>query len=80
MQWSFTICASPPPILFDSRANCGFCDFHAIVIASSPYVLAIPSKPPNFVLISKFTCYLLLPISCIRSVERPPPKPPDMEA
>ncbi|MCI33916.1 hypothetical protein A2U01_0055134 [Trifolium medium] len=45
-----------------------------------PYVLAIPPKPPVFLLISKFTCYFLFPVSCIRSAARPPPKPPDMEA
>ncbi|MCI85457.1 hypothetical protein A2U01_0106736, partial [Trifolium medium] len=55
-------------------------DFHTFVITGLPYVLAIPPKPPDFLLISKFTCYLLLPVSCIRSAERPPPKPPDMEA
>ncbi|MCI28984.1 hypothetical protein A2U01_0050188 [Trifolium medium] len=80
MQWSFAICASLPPILTDSQSNCGFCDFHAIVIAGSTYVLAIPPKPPDLLLISKFTCCLFLPVSYIRSVERPPPKPPDIEA
>ena len=80
MQLSFTICASLPPNLSDSQTNRGLSDFHAFVIAGVPYVLAIPPKPPDFLLISKFICYLLFPVSCIRSAERPPPKPPDMKA
>src|SRR6266487_1629147 len=67
MPLSFTICI---PILSGSQANYEFCDFYAFVSAGSPYVLDIPPKPPDFVLIYKYTCYLLFPISCIRSVER----------
>ncbi|KAK2378057.1 hypothetical protein QL285_078659 [Trifolium repens] len=80
MQLSLTICASRPPILSDSQAKRGLSDFHTFVIADLPYVLAIPPKPPDFLLISKFTCYLLFLVSYVRSAERPPPKPPDMKA
>jgi hypothetical protein len=59
MQWSFAIRASLPPILYDSQANCGSCDFHAFVSAGLPYVLAIPPKPPDCLLKGKFACYLL---------------------
>jgi hypothetical protein len=79
-QLSFTICAYLPPFSSDSQANRGLSDFHTFVIADLPYVLAIPPKPPNFLLISKFTCYLLFLVSYVRSAERPPPKPPDMKA
>ncbi|MCI51899.1 hypothetical protein A2U01_0073143, partial [Trifolium medium] len=58
----------------------GFSVSHAFVIAGPPYALAIPPKPPDFLLKGKSTCHLLLPVTCIRSVERPPPKPPDMKA
>ncbi|KAK2428990.1 hypothetical protein QL285_027468 [Trifolium repens] len=80
MQWSFAIRASLPPILYDSQANCGFCDFHTFVSAGLSYVLAIPPKPPDLLLIFKFTYCLFFPVSYIRSVERHPPKPPDIEA
>jgi hypothetical protein len=79
MQWSFAIRASLPPILYDSQANCGFCDFHTFVSAGLSYVLAIPPKPPDLLLIFKFTCCLFSPVSYIRSVERPPPKPLDVK-
>jgi hypothetical protein len=78
MQLSFTICASLPPILSDSQANSEHCDFHAFAIAGLPYVHVIPPKPPDFSLISKFTCYLLFLIPRVRSLERPPRKPPDI--
>ncbi|CAJ2642405.1 unnamed protein product [Trifolium pratense] len=80
MQSSFTIYASLPPILPDSPVNCGFCDFHAFDSAGSLFVLAIPPKPPDFVLLCKFTCCLLFLVSYVRSAARPPPKPPDIEA
>ncbi|KAK2429300.1 hypothetical protein QL285_027750 [Trifolium repens] len=79
-QLSFTICASLPPILSDSQAKCALSDFHTFVIADLPYVMVIPPKPPDFLLIFEFTCYLLFPISYVHSAERPPPKPPDMKA
>ncbi|KAK2449864.1 hypothetical protein QL285_009019 [Trifolium repens] len=79
MQLSFAICASLPPILSVSQANSELCDFHAFAIAGLPYVHAIPPKPPDFSLISKFTCYLLFPIPRVRSLEMPPRKPPDMK-
>ncbi|MCI86404.1 hypothetical protein A2U01_0107685, partial [Trifolium medium] len=50
MQLSFTICASLPPVLSDSQVKCGFSVFHAFVIAGLPFVLAIPPKPPDFLL------------------------------
>ncbi|MCH85528.1 hypothetical protein A2U01_0006374 [Trifolium medium] len=59
---------------------CNICREISAAILGLPYVLAIPPKPPDFLLISRFSCYLLFPVSCIRSPERPPPKPPDMEA
>jgi hypothetical protein len=77
---SFTICAPLPHVLSDSQTKCGFSNFHTFASADLPYVLTIPPKPPDFLLISRFTCYLLFPVSCIRSPERPPAKPPDMEA
>ncbi|WJX61951.1 hypothetical protein P8452_46998 [Trifolium repens] len=77
---SFTICAPLPHVLSDSQTKCGFSNFHTFASAGLPYVLTIPPKPPYFLLISRFTCYLLFPVSCIRSPERPPAKPPDMEA
>jgi hypothetical protein len=80
MQLSFAICASLPPILSVSQANSELCDFHAFAIAGLPYVHAIPPKPPDCLLKGKFACYLLLPVTYIRSVERPPPKPSDMKA
>ncbi|KAK2444099.1 hypothetical protein QL285_015152 [Trifolium repens] len=80
MPLSFTICVSLPPILSDSQANFGFCDFHAFVIAGLPYVLAIPPVPPDSPLIFMFTCHLPFPISCVPRLERPQPKPPDMAA
>jgi hypothetical protein len=80
LLWSFVICASIPPILYDTQANCGFCDIHVFVSAGLQYLLAIPPKPPDCLLKVKFACYLLLPVTCIRSVERPPPKPPDRKA
>ncbi|KAK2402888.1 hypothetical protein QL285_052374 [Trifolium repens] len=79
LQLPFAICASLPPILSDSQANSELCDFHAFAIAGFPYVHAIPPKPPDFSLISKFTCYLLFPIPRVRSLVRPPRKPPDMK-
>ncbi|CAJ2661899.1 unnamed protein product [Trifolium pratense] len=69
MQLFFTIYASLPPILSDSQAQFGFSVFHVFVIAGPPY----------FVLLYKFTCYLLFLVSCVHSAERPPPKPPDMD-
>src|SRR3954469_1976154 len=80
MVFSFTICASLPHILSESQAKCEFSIFHTFVIAGLPYVQTIPPKPPDFLLISKFTCYLLFSISCVRSAERAPPKSPDMKA
>src|SRR4051812_43527960 len=80
MELSFTICASLPPILSNSLAKCGFSILHTFVIAGLPYVQTIPPKPPDFLLIFKFTCYLLFPISCVRNSERHPPKTPDMKA
>ncbi|KAK2420531.1 hypothetical protein QL285_031246 [Trifolium repens] len=77
---SFTICAPLPHVLSDSQTKCGFSNFHTFASAGLPYVLTIPPKPPDFLLISRFTCYLFFPVSCIRSPERPPAKPPDMEA
>ncbi|CAJ2642326.1 unnamed protein product [Trifolium pratense] len=68
-QLFFTIYASLPPILSDSQAQFGFSVFHVFVIAGPPY----------FVLLYKFTWYLLFLVSCVRSAERPPPKPPDMD-
>ncbi|XP_058777081.1 uncharacterized protein LOC131651432, partial [Vicia villosa] len=55
------------------------CDTSLDEFPGLPYVQTIPPKPPDFLLISKFTCYLLFPVSCVRSAERPPPKPPDMK-
>ncbi|KAK2439707.1 hypothetical protein QL285_011199 [Trifolium repens] len=78
LQLPFTICASLSPILSDSQANSELCDFHVFAIAGLPYVHAIPPKPPDFSLISKFTCYLLFLIPRVRSLERPPRKPPDI--
>ncbi|KAK2443784.1 hypothetical protein QL285_014860 [Trifolium repens] len=79
LQLPFAICASLPPILSESQANSELCDFHVFVIAGLPYVHALPPKPPDFSLISKFTCYLLFPIPRVRSLERPPRKPPDVK-
>jgi hypothetical protein len=80
MQPCFTICASIPLVLSDSQAKCGFYDFHTFVMAGLLYVQDIPPKPPDFLLTPKFPCHILFPISCVRSLDRPPPKPPDMEA
>ncbi|MCI67973.1 hypothetical protein A2U01_0089232, partial [Trifolium medium] len=38
----------------------------------SPLVLDIPTK--------MITCCLLIPVSCVHSATRPPPKPPDIDA
>ncbi|KAK2416476.1 hypothetical protein QL285_038870 [Trifolium repens] len=79
LQLPFAICASLPPILSVSQANSELSNFHTFVIAGLPYVHVIPPKPPDFSLISKFTCYLLFPIPRVRSLERPPRKPPDVK-
>ena len=80
MQLSFNNCASPPPNLCASQAKYGFPKFQTFVITGLPYVKAIPPKPPDLSVMSEFAYYLLLPISYVRSAERPPPKPPDKEA
>ncbi|WJX45465.1 hypothetical protein P8452_32347 [Trifolium repens] len=54
------------------------CDTSLDETPGLPYVHAIPPKPPDFSLISKFTCYLLFLIPRVRSLERPPRKPPDI--
>ena len=79
LNLSFTICPSFPSNLYRSHAKRAFSDFPTFVIAGLPYVKAIPSNPPDLLLMSKFSYNLHFPISCVRSAERPPPKPPDLE-
>jgi hypothetical protein len=48
LLWSFVICASIPPILYDSQANCGFCVFDAFLIADLPYGADYSSQATRF--------------------------------